>query len=292
MSFFPFLAFPCISSSFPTFHHRMAYVLLNLDTVFGGDPPDTLISTPLPRPIIVSQRKFYDHCQLAISATILQPTISSIFITADMLVFVLSLAWNILSTIQGNLKNDIFDVVFPDEASLTQTASSLSLVLATTLFEVLLSEDPPTIEFFKTLPTCSPLDRVWAVYLLVLEKNGHESKIYIGCGTEAKQGVSSRLRYHTVGCSVPRYVEKALNSDYHVSHKGLLCTIPIPTRPQQATIRAFFLLLETTFAFAVWGMYASKADYKMSLICPWEPASLEYRGLCSHTSLMEEIPGD
>ena len=52
---------------------------------------------------------------------------------------------------------------------------------------------PRTINLFKTLPSCDRLDRLWAVYMLVLEKNGHKSKIYIGSGTHAGQGGWARM---------------------------------------------------------------------------------------------------
>lgn len=92
--------------------------------------------------------------------------------------------------------------------------------------------------------------------------------------------------------SLPYYVNKALEDGYHISHKGLLCRSPIPARPLQPTVRTFFILLEAAFAFIFWAMYATKGDYGMSSICPWDRAALEYSGLCSHCCLNEQVPGE
>jgi hypothetical protein len=197
-----------------------------------------------------------------------------------------------LSTISASSKNSVFDVVFPDEAALNQMASTIALVFAPGFLQVLQSTVPPTIEYFKTLPPCDRLDRFWAVYLLVLEKPGHKSKIYVGLGTDPKLGVWRRLQCYVSGYTLPRYVKKALDDGYHIGYKGLLCRCPIPARPLQPTVRTFFILLEAAFAFVFWAMYATKGDYGMSSICPWDRASLEHSGLCSHCCLYEQVPGE
>jgi hypothetical protein len=50
--------------------------------------------------------------------------------------------------------------------------SSASLVFAPGLLEVLKASTPPTLSFFKTLPANSRSTKQWAVYLIVLEKEG------------------------------------------------------------------------------------------------------------------------
>lgn len=108
---------------------------------------------------------------------------------ADILAFVLSLAWTVLSTISAGSKNSIFEVVFPDEATLNQMASTIAVVFAPGLLQVLQCSAPPTLGYLKTLPLCDRLDRVWAVYLLILEKPGRRPKVYVGSGTNAAMGV-------------------------------------------------------------------------------------------------------
>lgn len=227
-----------------------------------------------------------------ISALLLQSVLSFLFIMADILVFMLSLAWTVLSTTSARSKNSIFEVVFPDEAALNQVASTIGLVFAPGLLQVLQSTVLPTIEYFKTLPSCDRLDRFWAVYLLVLEKPGHKPKIYVGCGTNSQLGIWGRMLCYINEYTLPCYVKKALDDSYHISHKGLLCKSSIPARPLQPTVRTFFLLLEAAFAFVFWAMYATKGDYGLSSICPWDRAGLEYSGLCSQCCLREMVAGD
>ena len=54
------------------------------------------------------------------------------------------------------------------------------------------SPTAPTIAYFKGLPL--HLDKLWAVYLLVLEKAGQRPRIYIGSGTASETGVKTRVR--------------------------------------------------------------------------------------------------
>lgn len=68
-----------------------------------------------------------------------------------------------------------------------QLLSSTSLASAPGLFEVLQASTPPTVSYFKSLPT--DCKKLWAVYLLVLEKLSCRPKIYIGSGTDAKSGI-------------------------------------------------------------------------------------------------------
>ncbi len=99
-----------------------------------------------------------------------------------------------LSTISASSKNSVFDVVFPDEAALNQMASTIALVFAPGLLQVLQSTVPPTIEYFKTLPPCDRLDRFWAVYLLVLEKPGHKANLRKAKHNKSNQDSIDKLR--------------------------------------------------------------------------------------------------
>ena len=62
---------------------------------------------------------------------------------------------------------------------------------------------PPTIKVFETLPFWDRLDRDEAIYLLVLEENGHRSKIYIGPSTHARQDDWTRMRSDTSESNLP-----------------------------------------------------------------------------------------
>lgn len=213
-------------------------------------------------------------------------------IMADVMSFVLTAAWTILSTVSPTMKNNVFDVVFPDQAALEQMAASLNLIFASNLLKILQSTSPPTIQFFKTLPPCVKHSRVWAVYLLTLERPGYKSKIYIGSGTQSVQGVWARKKQHDIGDTCPLHVQNALRNEYKITHMGLLCHCSVPAIHLRPTVRTFFVVLECYFSFALWAMIATKGDYGMGSICIWGRNNLEYSGLCSHCCLHESIPGD
>jgi rubrerythrin len=133
---------------------------------------------------------------------------------------------------------------------------------------------------------------LWAIYLLVLEKPGHRSKIYIGSGTSASGGFAARFGQYDNLLLLPLRVEDALNDGYIIVHKGLLYWSPIPRAALVPVYRLLFIALEAGFAYLLWAMCARKGDYGMGHICPWDRNTLEYDGLCSHPCLNEGIRGD
>ncbi len=111
--------------------------------------------------------------------------------TDDISVFVLWLAWACLSLTNRALKNLVLDTVFPTERAMEKIMQLSPLEFAPGLLQIFRSSTAPTISYFKTLPL--HLDRLWAIYLLVLEKDGHRPRIYIGSGTKSDCGVRSRM---------------------------------------------------------------------------------------------------
>ncbi|KAH7416943.1 hypothetical protein BKA64DRAFT_283440 [Cadophora sp. MPI-SDFR-AT-0126] len=212
------------------------------------------------------------------------------FEAATILQFVLLVAWTCLNDTPVNQKHVLFGQFFPTQADFDDIVSLISLVFAPGLFQVLQAATPPTIAYFKTLPTTDY--KRWAIYALVLEKAGCRPRLYIGSGTGSRDGVHSRLVQYDSFKVFPRYVAKSIDEGFTIVHKGLLCWIPIPGVHLQPVIRLLFLVLEATFAFMFWAMKAKLADYGMSHICLWDRANLEYDGLCSHPSLKEGIRGD
>jgi hypothetical protein len=101
------------------------------------------------------------------------------------------------------------------------------LQFAPGLMQVFQSSTAPTIAYFKTLPL--HLDKMWAVYVLVLEKHGQRPKVYIGSGCHSVNGVRSRMltydrraRTGKGDITIAFYVEKALLEGFCVTHRGLL----------------------------------------------------------------------
>ena len=148
------------------------------------------------------------------------------FEAATILQFVLLAAWACLNDTHVNQKHVLFGQYFPTQADLDDIASLISLVFAPGLFEVLRAATPPTIAYFKTLPTSDY--RLWAIYAIVLEKAGSRPRLYIGSGTGSRDGVHTRLlQYDNLG-ALPRYVSSSIDEGYTIVHEGLLCWIPIP----------------------------------------------------------------
>ena len=105
--------------------------------------------------------------------------------TDDIAVLILWLSWFCLSTTNRALKNLQLDYVFPDENAMKKIMAMSPISFGPGLLETLQSATPPTIGYFKTLPlTLSlPLSQLWAIYLVVLEKDRERARVYIGSGT-------------------------------------------------------------------------------------------------------------
>jgi hypothetical protein len=88
-------------------------------------------------------------------------------------------------------KNPIFSKVLSSQDIVEQFLASASLAFAPGLFEVLQISAPPTIAWFKSLPSGD--NKRWAIYLLVLEKPFCRPQIYIGSGTDSKPGAINAL---------------------------------------------------------------------------------------------------
>ena len=111
--------------------------------------------------------------------------------TDEVSVLVLSLAWTCLSLTKPALKSPYLKTVFPTEHVMLNVTQLSPLQFPPDLLGILRSSTPPTILVFLNFPL--RLDKLWAVYVLVLEKDGHRPRIYIGSGTESQYGVRTRM---------------------------------------------------------------------------------------------------
>lgn len=146
------------------------------------------------------------------------------------------------------------------------------------------------IDFFKNLPL--HLTACWAVYLLVLHKEGCIPKIYIGSATKGRLGALHRLNNYHNRTNLPVFVDKAFNDGYNIKHAGFLCWADIPPFAHQTPIRALFLILETLFSLLYWPMVSRTKDYFMPKLSPWLLSDFDsYGGLCNHFSINEGIVG-
>jgi hypothetical protein len=126
------------------------------------------------------------------------------FEAATLLQLVLVITWTVLWDTPAIQKHHLFTHFITSQAVLEEIALTTSIVFALGLFNVLQAAAPPTIKYFKTLPT--DISKRWAVYLLVLEKPSCRPKIYIGSGTKGRRGIQDRFMHYRPGHALPAWV--------------------------------------------------------------------------------------
>lgn len=193
-------------------------------------------------------------------------------------------------------RHKVFKQVFLSQEVLFNHCTAAGLTFAPNLFDTIQAANPPPVSFFRGLSLGIDLDdvRLWAIYVIVLEKPGAQPLVYIGSGTAAKNGVRTRLRHYVPGHSLlPTRIPPALAEGYTIGHKGLLAWCPIPSAGDVPRLRLLFIALEAAMSFCFWTMYCSfEKDFAMGSCCPWPRASFTYGGLCSHSALCEGVHGD
>jgi hypothetical protein len=162
------------------------------------------------------------------------------------------LLWTCLNTTPKGQANQAFATVLSSQVIIEELLSPTSLVFAPDLFDILQASTPPAVSYFKTLPT--EFHKRWAVYPLVLEKPNYRPRIYVGSGTDARDGVSARLRRYDKGGLLGRFVTQALDEGYIIQHKGLLCWTSTPSADIVPILRLLFVALEATFTWVFWAV--------------------------------------
>lgn len=119
----------------------------------------------------------------------------------------------------------LYTTYFVSAAVLGGFLKEIGLQFPEGLHAVMTSDTPPTIAWFKSLPTAYLSKNVtaWGVYVLVLEKALCRPRVYIGSGTHSILGVKNRAKNYDNDTSVPQNVRNSLKEGYKIEHKGLLC---------------------------------------------------------------------
>ncbi|KAK2762538.1 hypothetical protein CKAH01_16078 [Colletotrichum kahawae] len=160
------------------------------------------------------------------------------------------------------------------------------------MYEVLMAKQPPTLDFFRTLPKPSKRSPVWGVYTLLLEKVDRSAKLYVGSGTNANQGVIARLRDYERETQLPQLVLKALQEGYTISHAGMLCWCKMP-KPGQAPLARLRVVAEkATLAFVFFAGTPCQMDVLWETMLPWTRDEVAWEPLCTHTAFLEKPFGD
>ena len=210
------------------------------------------------------------------------PTFSTIL---DLMIWV---CWSILSMTPEDMINQAFSRVIPDLQAM-ETLLNSSFSFAPGLLAVMQATNPPSISFLKNLPL--QVGKIWAIYVLVLEKAGERSKIYVGSATHTVGGINARLGGYRRRDCLPRFVEKALKDGFTITHTGLLCWTPIPLASDVTHLRTLMLILEAAFTLWFGACYTAKIESRISQLRPWTRDLIQWDGLCSHYSITEG-PGD
>jgi hypothetical protein len=205
----------------------------------------------------------------------------------EVLDYIVWLIWSCLTLTPTKLKNPAFAMALSTLDVLEQLLSDSLLIFAPVLLDVVQASTPPSMSYFKNLPT--DVRKCWAVYLLVLEKPGCRPKIYVGSGTNRVGGAAKRFQDYDNQTTLPIYIRRALKDSYTIVHKGLLCWSPLPAPSKRFPVRALFLAIEATFSIVLWAMVSRTNDYGMPPLCPWSLETMEYDGCCSHSALVEHI---
>jgi len=211
------------------------------------------------------------------------------FEAVTVLQIVVLITWKCIS--QPIHMNGLFKQVFFDKTVLAEVASAASLSFCPGLLEAIQAFGPPTIDFFLSTPT--DCHGRWAVYVIVMKKQGFIPYIYIGSGTEVRRGVRSRWHmYDMVSRSnLPQEVLAAIDDGYKIVHKGMLVWCKIPSAANVPRVRLLFVAMEAGLSFTFWAMKSITKDYKIGDCCPWSRKLFTYRGLCTHNSLIEIVNG-
>ena len=215
----------------------------------------------------------------------------------DPSLFMTQYMWDMLQQTQKCMKHYIYDGQFSSLESIESAMASTVWTWAPNLMRTIQAPGPPSIHFFKSL--IMPNDaNGWAVYALVLEKDGSTPLLYVRSGTAAVQGVKRRMRDYNVRPGQPwpenvsSSVARKIMDGYKITSKGYFCWIQIPKASDIYMMRALFVgLLETSFSLIFWSMKTRK-DGGMPEICPWDRKDFSYGGLCSHFAINEPIQGE
>lgn len=203
------------------------------------------------------------------------------------------MVWDCLSRTPDGLKATEYSVLFPDFEALQKAFKEASFTFAPGLLDAVQSDTPPTLAFFQSLPTETRRNGrdSWDVYALVLSKDGHRSKLYIGSGTNTQGGLFKRFNdYESDSSLKSEWIQKALDDGFTITSKGLLGWCKQPIELHAYVVHDLNLLLEALFTFVFWAFRSRLHNYGYPDFCPWDKANvIAYDGLCSHSPINEAI---
>ncbi|KAL2129090.1 hypothetical protein VTI74DRAFT_8253 [Chaetomium olivicolor] len=179
--------------------------------------------------------------------------------------------WETMRTTPEGERHSLYGTLVPTRYRLDEIFTSIFPTFSPDLLQILQGTNPPAISFFKGLPENDKSVKSWGVYVLILEKAGSRPCLYIGSGTKTQYGITNRLRNYELGSSIPWSVSRVLDNAYTITHKKIICSVPIDTIRDALHGRLIILALEAMFTFTFWAVNFRKVDkvYKMEVYPDW-----------------------
>jgi hypothetical protein len=178
----------------------------------------------------------------------------------------------------------------------------LDLSFAPGLYDVLMSSTPPDLSFFKSLPAPRSEKGMFAVYILILEKDGCRPRLYVGKASGEDNYYYRTQQYRNPTASwkaMPSNVRKSLRLGYKITHIGILakCRSLMHDARMNEMARLIILNLECTFSRIFFARTVNKqgfrhdvemdahlfADGIMPGLAYW--TSVAWDGLCGHSPI-------
>lgn len=113
--------------------------------------------------------------------------------------------------------------------------------------DILQSDSPPLLGGFHSFDTEASREKVWGIYIVLMEKAGDKPKLYVGSGTSSEGGVRQRFSQYDQRYLMSRYIRDAFLKGYTITNLGLLCWAPIPPANLRPSTRLRFLTIEAGF---------------------------------------------
>lgn len=178
---------------------------------------------------------------------------------------------------------------------------NLDMYVSPILPDAMVSETPPSMDFWYSLPSAFGLDDAVLkthviVYAVVLEKDGEVPRIAIGSGCNSVSGAQNRTvtwarEYKD---KLPMRVKEFMEKGYDITHMGVIVMIPMDGKDAiWSMLSGWIITLESAFTFLFWSIYqvAGKGikDHYLGHICPFFDEDFEYLGLNTHSPMMEGV---
>lgn len=198
--------------------------------------------------------------------------------------------WSCIHESRSVSNNPVFALVFLTQDVLAAVFFLSRFRFCPGLLAQLQSSTPPTLEWFRSLPS-TVRSGSWGVYVLLYEKSGCKPMIYIGSGTHLTHGIRFRITQHISGQRSPVEIAKAVASRYRLTNTRLLAYCPIPSGGSLLKHRAVIVALETALTLLFSALRNRSKHYGLPDLCRWKGQSFEYDGLCGHNPLIERVHG-